>query len=458
MKNYFILFCVIMILSFQTFGKKSSISKKPNVIVFFADDLGYGDLGCFGHPTIKTPNLDAMAKEGIRFTSFYSASSVCTPARAALLTGRYPIRSGMTSVVNAKSRNGLPSEEITIAELLKEVGYKTGIIGKWHLGHREKYLPINQGFDYYFGIPYSNDNNDTAAPYNKGNLNQAGPLPLIRNKEVIETGMPMNTITKRYTQEAKDFILSTDNDPFFLYLAYTMPHVPIDASSNFKGKSKAGLYGDVIEELDWSVGEILQLLIKKGISENTLVIFTSDNGPINNEKSFDAIGYDPKLIKPWHGGSAGLLNGGKYTVYEGGFRVPAIIKWNNNIEGNQINTDIVTTMDIFTTIAQLSGATIPDDRVYDGNDLTEMLLEGKSSTTQQFLYYKRDLLSAVRFGDWKYIYSNHNIPGVAPVEPIDELYNLKNDLEERYNVASVQQKKVMEFKNFLNKTNKEIRK
>jgi arylsulfatase A len=448
-KKYYFLLFIILLSYLPTSGINRINGKSPNIIILFADDLGYGDLGCYGHPTIKTPNLDKMAKEGIRFTSFYTAASVCTPARAALLTGRYPVRSGMTSVLNAKSENGLPLEEITIAELLKNEGYKTGIIGKWHLGHNEKYLPSNQGFDYYFGIPYSNDNNAISAPGNK--YLQAGPLPLIRNTEVIETGVSMNSITKRYTEEAKDFILRAGNEKFFLYLAYTMPHVPIDASSDFKGKSKAGLYGDVIEELDWSVGEILQLLTKKGISKNTLVIFSSDNGPINNEKSFEAIGYDTVLIKPWHGGSTGLLRGGKYTVYEGGFRVPGIIKWDDHINCNQVISDMVTTMDIFTTVATLAGASVSEDRKYDGNDLSGMLLEGKPSPTSQFLFYKRDLLSAIRIGDWKYIFSSHNIPGVKPIRPIDELYNLKNDLEEKFNVASRYKEKVKELKKFIDK-------
>jgi arylsulfatase A-like enzyme len=441
-RNYLIY--MILLLSLNSFGKSNDTGKKPNVIVLFADDLGYGDLGCFGHPTVKTPNLDNMAKDGIKFTSFYTAASVCTPARAALLTGRYPVRSGMTKVLNAKSENGLPLEELTIAELLKTVGYKTGIVGKWHLGDKEKYLPTNQGFDYYFGIPYSTDDNSISAPNNPGL--QAGPLPLIRNKKIIELGVPINTLTQRYTEEAKGFITKAGNNPFFLYLAYSLPHVPLDASSKFKGKSKAGLYGDVIEELDWSVGEILELLKEKGISENTIVIFTSDNGPLNDKKAFDAIGYDTSFIKPWHGGSSGLFKGGKFSDYEGGFRVPAIIKWSNNIAPSQTNTDIVTTMDVFTTIAKLGGATIPKDRICDGNDLTKMLLNGTPSPTKSFLFYRRAVLTGVRVGNWKYVYSNHDSPGHTPDKPIDELYDLENDLGENYNVAAVHPEKVAELK------------
>lgn len=452
MKNnkYSFLVYITIFISFESIGQRGTYAKQPNVVILLADDLGYGDLSCYGHPLIKTPNLDKMAKEGIRFTSFYSAASVCTPARAALLTGRYPVRSGMTKVLNAKSENGLPLEEITIAELLKTNGYHTGIIGKWHLGAKEKFLPANQGFDYYFGVPYSTDDNSVSAPGNKGL--EAGPLPLIRNTKIIETGIAVNTLTKRYTQEAKDFILKAGKEPFFLYLAYSMPHVPIDASAEFKGKSKAGLYGDAVEELDWSVGEILKLLNERNISENTLVIFTSDNGPLNNETAFKAIGYDTSFIKPWHGGSAGPFRGGKFSDYEGGFRVPAIIKWSNHIGGNQVNADIVTTMDVFTTITKLGGATIPKDRVYDGNDLTKMLLKGGPSPTKKFFYYRRDMLTGVRLGNWKYIYSSHEGPGQTPVKAVDELYNLQSDISENYNVAGSQQVKITELKRILDST------
>ncbi|MEX2335683.1 MAG: sulfatase [Fulvivirga sp.] len=280
-------------------------AKKPNFIIIFADDLGYGDLGCYGHPTIKTPNLDQMAQEGMRFTQFYVGANVCTPSRAALLTGRLPVRYGLTGgsgVFFPNSAGGLPQSEVTIAKALKEKAYKTGIIGKWHLGHLPEYLPSSHGFDYYFGISYSND------MIHARNENFP-PLPLYRNNEVIEEGIDQTTLTKRYTEEAVDFIKENKNQPFFLYYPNNFPHVPLFASENFKGKSKRGLYGDVVEELDWSVGEILKTLKELNLDKNTLVVFTSDNGPW--------------LTKKERGGSAGLLFEGKGSAYEGGMRVPA---------------------------------------------------------------------------------------------------------------------------------------
>jgi len=267
--------------------------RKPNIVIIFADDMGYGDMGCLGHPTIATPNLDKMAAEGIKLTQFYSAASVCTPSRAALLTGRLPIRSGMCSskrrVLFPNSAGGLPKSEITIAMALKSAGYATACIGKWHLGHLQQFLPNQRGFDYYYGIPYSND---------------MRPTPLIENNKTIEEPANQKTLTRRYTQKAVQFIQKNKSKPFFLYFPHTFPHIPLFASAAFKDKSMRGLYGDVIEELDWSVGVILDTLRKNHLAENTLVIFTSDNGPW--------------LPKKLNGGSAGLLRGGKGSTWEGG--------------------------------------------------------------------------------------------------------------------------------------------
>ncbi|MHC4722418.1 MAG: sulfatase family protein, partial [Planctomycetota bacterium] len=260
--------------------------KPPNIVVIFADDLGYGDLGSFGHPTISTPNLDRMAAEGMKFSQFYSAAPVCTPSRAALLTGRLPIRNGMCSdrrrVLFPNSAGGLPETEITIASALKTAGYATCCIGKWHLGHLSRFLPTRHGFDYYYGIPYSND---------------MKPCPLMRNEETIEVPADQTTLTRRYTEQALQFIQKNKHKPFFLYFPHTFPHIPLFASRNFKDTSLRGLYGDVVEELDWSVGKILDSLHKNHLAENTLVFFTSDNGPW--------------LIMDLRGGSAGLLRGGK---------------------------------------------------------------------------------------------------------------------------------------------------
>ena len=313
-------------------------TRSPNVIVIFTDDMGYGDIGVYGHPSIMTPNLDRMAFEGQKWTSFYSAANVCTPSRAALLTGRYPIRSGMSNdkrrVLFPDSERGLPATELTIAEVLKEQGYHTAAIGKWHLGHLPAYLPTNHGFDYYYGIPYSNDMdrvNDVdrvEAFWNP--KSEYFNVPLMRNTEIIERPADQTTITKRYTEEAIQFIEQHKDSSFFVYLAHNLPHVPLFASGDFLGTSERGLYGDVIEEIDWSVGRIMDYLRQEGLDQNTLVVFTSDNGPwvIFNEQ----------------GGSAGLLYGAKGTSYEGGVRVPGIFWWpgtmtlNRSIFANPVNS------------------------------------------------------------------------------------------------------------------------
>src|ERR1044071_4169216 len=261
--------------------------QQPNIIIYFVDDLGYGDLSCYGSKAINTPNLDKMASEGIRLTSFITASSVCSPSRAGLLTGRYPTRVGITRVLFPTDNTGLPESETTIAEALKPNGYATACIGKWHLGHQPQFLPTNQGFDSYFGIPYSND---------------MRPTPLMKNQETIEEPVNQDTLTERYTDEAVKFITASKNKPFFLYVAHAMPHIPLHVSPRFRGKSKAGLYGDAVEAIDWSVGQILNTLKQLNLDKNTLVIFASDNGP-------------------WYQGSAGRLRGRKATTYEGGVRV-----------------------------------------------------------------------------------------------------------------------------------------
>jgi len=298
--------------------------------VIFADDLGYGDLGCFGHPTIPTPNLDRMAAEGVKLTQFYSASSVCTPSRAALLTGRLPIRSGMCSdkrrVLFPNSGGGLPASEVTIAKALKTKGYATACVGKWHLGHLPKFLPTNNGFDEYFGIPYSND---------------MRPSPLLDGTKTVENPAKQTTLTRRYTERAIDFIGRNKDKPFFLYFPHTFPHVPLFASKTFKDKSLRGLYGDVVEELDWSVGQIRKTLRRLRLAERTLVMFTSDNGPW--------------LIMRLRGGSAGLLRGGKGSTWEGGMREPFVAWWPGKIPAGSVGTELACTMDIFSTCLALAG-------------------------------------------------------------------------------------------------------
>ena len=286
-------------------------AKQPNIIILFADDMGYGDLSCYGHPLIKTPQLDQLADEGIRLTSFYVAESLCTPSRAALLTGRYPFRSGMHFVLGPESTNGLPVSEFTMAEALKSVGYRTAIFGKWHLGHEPDYLPTRHGFDTYFGIPYSND---MMKPW----VNTDVPMALWENESPVEQPVDQDYLTVRYTERAVAFIRENKDYPFFLYLPYNMPHMPVHAAPEFRGKSRGGLYGDVIEMIDWSVGEILKTLDESDLTKNTLVVFTSDNGPWSEVPDRMVANGNER----YHAGTSGLLEGSKATPWEGGYRVP----------------------------------------------------------------------------------------------------------------------------------------
>ena len=415
-----------------------SQSTPPNIIVIFADDLGYGDLSCYGNPTILTPNLDKMAAEGMRFTQFYVGAGICTPSRAALLTGRLAIRTGIhagvrgtPSVFGVHSASGLPLKEITIAEMLKTKGYATGIIGKWHLGQLPQFLPRKQGFDYWFGLPYSNDMGriattrvDPEEPDATAPRSNMPPLPLYRNDSVIELEPDQHYLTKRYTEEAIRFIKGNKGKPFFLYYASNSPHVPLYASPAFAGKSKRGLYGDVVEELDWSVGQVLKTLKDLKIDKNTLVIFTSDNGPW--------------LTQLDHGGSAGLLYGGKHSTYEGGMREPAIFWWPGKIKANIICTALATTMDLLPTFESLSNATMPKDLILDGVDMSDLLFQKRDKVRDFIYYYFNADLYAVRKGPWKAHFTTHmGFSKEAPVTyktPL--LYNIEVDPSEKYNVAS----------------------
>ena len=384
----------------------------PNFVVIFTDDLGYGDLGCFGHPTIRTPNLDRMAAEGMKMTQFYSACPVCTPSRAALLTGRLPIRSGMCSdkrrVLFPNSGGGLPPSEVTIAKALKTKGYATACVGKWHLGHLPQFLPTNNGFDEYFGIPYSND---------------MRPCPLLDGTKTIEDPAKQETLTKRYTERAIDFIRRSKDGPFFLYFPHTFPHIPLFASKDFKDTSPRGLYGDVIEELDWSVGQILAALRKLKLAEKTLVMFTSDNGPW--------------LIMKLRGGSAGLLRGGKGSTWEGGMREPFIAWWPGKISPGSLSTQLGSTMDIFTTCLTLAGVKTPDDRIIDGVDLTPILTQSGKGKRDVMFFYRGTRLMAVRKGPWK----AHFITQAGYREPPADhdpplLFHLDQDPSEAFDVAA----------------------
>ncbi len=368
-------------------GRAQTPQRPPNFVIIFTDDQGYNDLGCFGSKRIKTPNLDRMAAEGARLTSFYSAAPVCTPSRAALLTGCYPQRIGLAAiprhegdltapphhVMRQTSPFGLHPDEITLAELLKNAGYATGCIGKWHLGHLPPFLPPSHGFDYYFGLPYSND---------------MTPVYLIRGAETIETGVNQETLTERYTEEAVEFIRTHQDRPFFLYLAHNMPHTPLHASERFRGKSAGGLYGDVIETIDWGAGRLFDTISELGLDNDTLVLFTSDNGPW--------------YIKGEDGGNATPWRAGKGTTYEGGMRVPCIVRWPGRIPAGLVSDEIATTMDVFPTFAHLAGAPLPQDRILDGKNIWPLLTQpGAKSPREAFYYYFANELHAVRSGPWK---------------------------------------------------------
>lgn len=411
-----------------SFNGGTSNARKPNFVIIFCDDLGYGDLTCFGHPTIRTPNLDKMAAEGQKWTNFYVGASVCTPSRAALLTGRLPIRCGLCGkrrVLFPDSAGGLPQREVTIAEALKEKGYATACVGKWHLGHLPQYLPTNNGFDSYFGIPYSNDMDRVAGEGRQAFLEpkvEYWNVPLMRNEEIVERPADQNTITKRYTEEAVKFIQESKNKPFFLYLAHNLPHVPLFVSQKFRDKSLRGLFGDVVEEIDYGVGQILSTLRREGLAENTFVVFTSDNGPW--------------LIFDEHGGSAGLLRGGKGCTFEGGMREPCIMWWPGKIKPAVVN-DMGSTMDIYTTILTLAGAKVPDDRVVDGLDLSPALFGTGPSPRQNMFYYREGKLFAARKGSYKAHFITRSGYGKDKEEYHDPplLYNLEHDPSEKYDIS-----------------------
>ena len=369
---------------------------KPNVVLIYMDDMGYGDLGCFGHPTIQTPNLDRIAREGQKWTNFYTACSVCSPSRGALLTGRYPIRIGLGPTHDSRrvffpnSIGGLPADEITIAEMLKEKGYKTGMVGKWHLGHLPQYLPTTQGFDSYYGIPYSNDMDAVGGWkletfFKEPNI-QYWNVPLMQNEEIIERPANQHTITKRYTEKAIEFITENKDDPFFLYFPHSMVHTPLFAHEDFLGSSERGFFGDVMAEVDWSVGQIISTLENLHLDKNTLVIFTSDNGPW--------------LMMLDHGGSAGLLKDGKGTTWEGGMRVPGIFYMPGTVESGTI-TDLGSTLDILPTVAALTNAEVPNDRPMDGFNLLPVLKQKAKSLRDHFFYYRLQDIYAVRKNDYK---------------------------------------------------------
>lgn len=421
---------------------------KPNIIIILCDDLGYGDLGCYGNDVIRTPHIDRLAREGVRFTSFYASNSVCTPSRAGLLTGRYAQRSGMSWVLlpeNEPARyraaknfaqmlgtvgfvdlgpnagtTGLSESEITLAEALKMGGYRTGMVGKWHLGDfgtNPRHNPLNHGFDSFFGVPHSND---------------MLPFPLYRNWEELEPNVKdQAALTGLYTREAVAFIEQNLDRPFFLYFAHTFPHQPLFASEDFRGKSKGGLYGDTVEEIDWSVGQILACLERNGLEKNTLIVLTSDNGP-------------------WYEGDPGHLRGRKGQSYEGGFRVPMIARYPASIPAGRVCDEPAMNIDLFPTSLALAGLELPSDRTIDGADILGLMSgENLETTRDAFYFYHVDELEAVRWGKWKYIRNIHHYVWPVPVDKESTvmgrlgrgrlgrwplLYDLEIDPSESYNL------------------------
>ena len=398
-------------------------SEKPNFILIFVDDLGYADIGPFGSTLHRTPHLDRMAAEGRKLTSFYVTANVCTPSRASLLTGSYPRRLGLGEnekgqwVLFPGNQEGLHADEITLAEVLSDAGYSTACVGKWHLGDQPEFLPTRHGFDSYFGIPYSNDmgHDSRREPY------RYPPLPLLRMEEVVEEEPDQRQITRRYTEEVLRFIESSKDGPFFLYLAHSMPHWPQYSSEEFAGKSKNGKWGDAVEEIDWSTGQILNSLRRLGIDDRTLVIFTSDNGGAVR-----------------HGASNEPLRGGKGTTWEGGHRVCFLARWPGHVPAGTESDALAVSFDLLPTFAALAGAGAPSDRVIDGKDIRPLLLSETPEPTPHLAYYYYFMthLNAVRSGRWKLHVARMGgrYPDYEP-NPVLELYDLHSDIGESRNVA-----------------------
>ncbi len=404
----------------ESIAESDNPEELPNIVIILTDDLGYGDLSCYGSSAVSTPNLDKMASSGVRMTSFYASAPVCTPSRAGLLTGRYPIRSHMNdallttwSLMGIGHRllgycdYGIPEDEILLSEMLKRRGYKTALIGKWHLGDYAPHLPNDRGFDFFYGAQRSND---------------IKPFAIYRNREIeVPAPADQEVLTTHYTKEAIDFIDQNRKNPFFLYFAHTFPHIPLHASDRFRGKSKGGLYGDTVEEIDWSVGELLKALKRFGLDRKTVVFFTSDNGP-------------------WYQGSPGGIRGRKRFVFEGGFRVPMIARWPGVIPGGTFSDEMSMNFDLFATSLQLAGVEVPSDRIIDGRNILP-LLQGKAPSPHETLYfYWRKKLWAVRHRNWKY-HRRHEVGDINPYPwPHNErrgpyLFNLETDPNESYSMT-----------------------
>ncbi|MDE2956634.1 MAG: sulfatase [Bacteroidota bacterium] len=409
------------------------VPERPlNIVLIVTDDQGWADLGSYGARDLDTPNLDRLAAEGIRFTNYYASNAACSPSRAALLTGMYPMRVGLPGVLMPQSNAGLNPAERTLAEMLRDLGYRTAAIGKWHLGHHPEHLPVNHGFESYFGIPYSNDMTPDSTKNPNPYARNHPPLPLVENDRTIEVEPDQRLLTRRYTERATTFIETHRDEPFFLYMAHTFPHMPLFVSDDFAGQSRRGLYGDVIMEIDASTGTIMDALERHNLTHHTLIIFTSDNGPW--------------LVKAPFAGSAGPFREGKGTTFEGGHRVPLILRWPARIPAGQVSDAMVLAMDLMPTIAALTEAP-PGPYPFDGKDLMPTI-DGGPTPHEAFFYYRGRALEAVRSGPWKLhvphlFRSIHGATLVTPTHPGTyrqdstdlALYDLAADPGETRNLA-----------------------
>ncbi|MDT8429851.1 MAG: sulfatase [Pseudomonadales bacterium] len=404
-------------------GLAATADHRPNIIVIMADDLGYGDLGVYGASLIDTPHLDRLSREGIRLDSFYASANTCTPSRGGLLTGRYPIRLNLVSDVARPTNNiGLSPDEITIGGALQALGYRTALIGKWHLGHQPERSPLKNGFDEFYGLLHSNDMH---------------PLELYHNEQVIEDPVDQTTLTERYTAQAIRFIEANREQPFFLFLPHTMPHTPLFVSDRFAGQSDAGLYGDVVETIDWSTGEILATLERLGLDEDTLVIFTSDNGP-------------------WFEGSSGHFRDRKGVAWEGGLRVPFIARWPEVIPPGQVSAEPVMNIDLFPTLVQLAGGELPTDRVIDGKDIMPVLRNAAASPHEALFLFQNDRIAGVRSGKWKLVVESNYLSAVTRFDHPDSyygpeglLFDLERDPSETYSYTRENPEVVARLRGYL---------
>ncbi len=464
MKTSYLLLLVAAFLFQCTNDKKRPALSKPNVILIFIDDEGYGDVGCYGATGFETPNLDRMASQGMRFTNFYSAQPVCSASRAGILTGCYPNRIGISGALFPHDVTGLNPNEYTMGEMFKGQGYATACFGKWHLGWQKEFLPLQHGFDEYVGVPYSNDmwpnSNVTGERLPKGNRRGNMPeLPLIEGNKTIETITSLagqDRLTTLYTEKAVDFIDRNAKGPFFIYVPHTMAHIPLGVSDKFRGKSEQGLYGDVMMEVDWSIGQIIEAVERNGLTKNTIIMFTTDNGPWLNFGN--------------HAGSAGGLREGKTTSWEGGQRVPFIVKWPNKIPEGTINNKLMCAIDILPTLASITGGKLSDNKI-DGIDVSTLFYDNSTVSPRETIlyYYGKNNLNAVRKGNWKLVlphtYSSYDTePGndgrggkrIKTLIEGPELYNMMRDPGEQYDVAEYYPEKIEEVMEVVVKAREEL--